>query len=148
MLILCAGAPQQNAAAYSPLSDAWGHFAGVPAFLWPFQMAHPYLYNLIVCLFIVVLVGSFAVLCYALSLYFHRNRFLVITLPGILLWIGSDYISGMTYSLGNMVPSLPQVMQLSDETCYILLPIYSVLLLLISFLLIRYKCSKAKDVLV
>ena len=54
----------------------------------------------------------------------------------------------MTYSLGNMVPSLPQVMQLSDETCYILLPIYSVLLLLISFLLIRYKCSKAKDVLV
>ena len=147
LLILCAGAPQQNAAAYSPLSDAWGYFAGVPAFLWPFQIAHPYLYNLVVCFFIVVLGGSFSVLCYTISLYFHRNRFLVITLPGILMWIGYDYVSGITFSMGNLVPSLPQVIQLSDEFCYFLLPICSTLLLFVSFLLIRHKCRKVKDIL-
>ena len=149
LLILCAGAPQQNAAASSPLQDNWGEMSLVPSVLWPLQMNHPYLYNVLLSFVPAVVAGAFSVFCFAVSLYFHRNRFLVLTLPGILLWLAADYGLSMT-GLSRWIPSLASATQIGAGATRDLLAdfIYTVLLLLVSFLLIRHKCRKAKDVLV
>ncbi|WOC33372.1 MULTISPECIES: hypothetical protein [Caproicibacterium] len=146
LLILCAGAPQQNAAALSPVMDNWGYWLDVPEFLWSLQMNHPVLFDLLCCLNPAMVGGAFAVLTYSLSLFIHKNRFLVLTLPGILLWFLADYVIGMTKLTGK-VTTLSSLVQFSSMDTYVLWPVYVLVLLLISDILIYFKCHVKKDVL-
>ncbi len=149
LLIMCAGAPQQNAAAFSPLQDNWGAMTLVPSALWPFQMNHPYLYNIFMMILPCAGVALFAVLSFSISLYFHKNRFLILTLPVIVLWIIPQYIWGMLRMDSVMMPLAYAVQIGAGATAQLTsLAVYLVVMFLVSFLLIFYKCRKAKDVLV
>lgn|GEM_PF-1726100 len=146
LLILCAGAPLQNAASTSPILDNWGYMQDMPEFLWPLQMNHPILFNLLCCLNPAMVGGAFAVLSFSISLFWHKNRFLVLTLPGILLWLLVDYLIGMTHLQGKVL-SFSSLVQFSTGTSYVLWPVYVIVLLLISSFLIYLKCRVKKDVL-
>ena len=148
LLIMCAGAPQQNAAAFSPLQDNWGAMTLVPSALWPFQMNHPYLYNIFMMILPCAGVALFAVLSFSISLYFHKNRFLILTLPVIVLWIIPQYIWGMLRMDSVMMPLAYAVQIGAGATAQLTsLAVYLVVMFLVSFLLIRHKCRKAKDIL-
>lgn len=148
LLILCAGAPLQNVAATSPILDNWGYMADVPSFLWPLQMNHPYLFNFLLSFVPAIMAGAFSILCYAISMYYHVNRFLVLTVPGIILWVAADYVKSRAHILTS-IPSLASASQIGagDKMDYLMCFVYTIVLLLISFLLIHQKCLKSKDVL-
>lgn len=145
LLILCAGAPLQNPY-ITPIVDNWGYWIDVPKFLWPLQMNHPVLFNLLCCLSPAMVGGAFAVLSFSISLFLHKNRFLVLTLPGILLWLLVDYLIGMTHLQGKVL-SFSSLVQFLTGTSYVLWPVYVIVLLLISSFLIYLKCRVKKDVL-
>lgn len=146
LAVLCAGAPLQNVGGMTPLRDNWGYLSDVLGIFWGFQANHPYLYNLLLSCVQAALGGSFAVLVYALSLYFHRNRFLVLTLPGIFLWIVFEYIGEYFFST-LQPPGI--VAQIGPGSSYNMVGcfFYFVIFLAAGILLLFGKCKKARDVL-
>ena len=141
LLILCAGSAPQNAAGSSPLQDNWAYITDVPTVFWGLQANHPYLFNVLESLLNAIYIGAFSALTYAISLYVHINRFLVLTLPTILLWIGLEYLFSML-GLSNFTPRAAVINVWSVQ--YL---VYFLALLLLVVLLLFGKCKKARDVL-
>lgn len=65
-------------------------------------MNMPYLYYFIYTLIPAAFSGLLTVLGYGISLFFHKNRFLVVTIPGILYIAGSFLIGILSSRLGAM----------------------------------------------
>lgn len=141
LLILCAGSAPQNAAAFSPLQDNWAYYKDLPTVLWGLQANHPYLFNVLESLLNAIYIGAFSALTYAISLYVHINRFLVLTLPTILLWIGLEYLFS-ALGLDSFTPRAAVINVWSVQ--YL---VYFLVLLLLVILLLFGKCKKARDVL-
>lgn len=104
LLILCQGAPQQNML-FSTTDDfysyqVWNEYWAVPTFLMPLQMNHPYLLNILYTMVPGLMGGAFGLLNFAVSLYFHRNRFMVLTFLFAVLWIGLPYLYVFLQPLG------------------------------------------------
>jgi hypothetical protein len=82
----------------SPAVDDYLLFTKTEPFLAALRLNHPYLFNVLYCVIPAVTGGLLALLSYALSLFFQKSRFLVLTLPGI-LWIvvsfGLSNLGGM-----------------------------------------------------
>ena len=141
LLILCAGSAPQNAAGSSALQDNWAYITDVPTVFWGLQANHPYVFNVLESLLNALYIGAFSALTYAISLYVHINRFLVLTLPTILLWIGLEYLFSML-GLDSFTPRAAVINVWSVQ--YL---VYFLALLLLVVLLLFGKCKKARDVL-
>lgn len=148
LCILCQGAPQQNAM-LSPTADDyeyWINYWNVKEWIMPLKMNHPYIYNVLYMCIPAFTGAAFAELNYALSLYFHRNRFLVLTLPAALLWITISYI-GDNFLSSTGVPYIQWNLALLPESPLSRIGIYILLLLIPAILLIINRIRFKRDVL-
>lgn len=149
LCILCQGAPQQNAM-LSPTADDyeyWINYWNVKEWIMPLKMNHPYFYNILYMCIPAFTGAAFAELNYALSLYFHKNRFLVLTLPAALLWITMSYI-GDNFLSSTGVPYIQWNLALLPESPLSRIGIYILLLLIPAILLIINRIRLKRDVLV
>lgn len=144
-LVLCIAFPLQtpmNIATW-PVVDDYTKALLIPdqfAFL---QMNYPYLYNFLLCLVPSVTAGIFAFCSYTLSLYFHRSRFLVLTLPGMVLWLIPQF--GLT-SIQRFEEFASRVLKLGPSTDFVLWGIVLGALLILNILLTEIKIHLVKDV--
>lgn len=112
----------------------------------PLKVNHPYLYNILYMCVPAVTGAAFAEFNFALSLYFHRNRFLVLTLPAAILWVCFNFVCDLVLNPAGipifqwnlaMLPEMP----LSDIGIRVLL------LLFVAAVLIEIRVRLRRDVL-
>lgn len=149
LCILCQGAPQQNAM-LSPAADDykyWIQYWNIKEWMMPLKMNHPYLYNILYMCIPAFTGAVFAELNYALSLYFHRNRFLILTLPAILLWIIPPYI-GDVFLAHKGIPYIQWNLALLPDYPLSYIGTLILLLFIPAILLIINRIRLKRDVLI
>ncbi len=85
-LVLCAAFPLEIPYTIQQLGNEENYVLGTEEAMQWLQIQFPYLFNFIYCLLPGFTGGVAAILSYACSLYFHKNRFLTLTQVGI-VWV-------------------------------------------------------------
>lgn len=113
LLIVFPGSlPINNPGGY-PVVDDYVQRMGIQCFA-ALQINHPYLYNLLLSVIPAVTGGVLAYCAYTLSLFFHRSRFLVLTLTGVVLWLVPQFAFQNDVNLGPYVRDIFAMQPSSD----------------------------------
>jgi hypothetical protein len=117
---------------------------GLSGQLGTFQIAHPYLFNLMTALCISITAGTAALCAFSFSLYFHKNRFVVILFIPFLFFVA---IPAILVNMKGILPLISSYATIGANGNYHFGAwlIEILFILLINFWMIEFKIKKAKD---
>ncbi|WOC31820.1 MULTISPECIES: hypothetical protein [Caproicibacterium] len=108
------------------------------------QIAHPYLFNLMTALSISITAGTAALCAFSFSLYFHKNRFVVILFIPFLFFVAIPAILSAMKGIFPLISSYATIGTNGNYHFGIWL-IEILLILFINFSMIEFKIKKVKD---
>lgn len=143
-LVLCVAFPMEIPYTIGRPGYEDNHILGVGEAMQWLQVRFPYLFNFIYCLLPGLTGGVAALLSYACSLYFHKNRFLTLTQVGF-VWVivyipfvFNSSVPGLRQTIGSFFFPVPGWNFIWWLGCFLIL-------LLLSMMAIELKIRVAKD---
>lgn len=130
-----------NVSSY-PSVDDYTKAMGIPEAYAALKMNAPYLYNLLLAVVQAATAGLLAWCSYTFSLFFHRSRFLILTLPGILLWLIPQFALQGNMKFYDFYHSL---LKLGQKTDFLKWLILAGGLLIVNVILMEIKIHFIKD---